>query len=95
MSIEEIKNHPWFAVSHPVYINEGLIIGYNRIPIQKEILEIMSKEGFDIRYIERCLDANKHNHCTTTYYLHLKKSTLTTKLEVIKNSGKLLLNNLK
>ena len=34
----------------------------------------MKKYGFEIPYLERCLDANMHNYTTTTYYLLFKKS---------------------
>ena len=71
-SIEQIKSHLWYKTAMPVYFHEGLIIGYNRVPIQHEILKIMESQGFDPKYIERCLDANKHNHATTTYNLYLK-----------------------
>lgn len=71
-SIEQIKSHLWYKLSTPIYFHEGLIIGYNRVPIQSKILKIMQTQGFDSNYIERCLDANKHNHATTTYNLYLK-----------------------
>lgn len=34
---------------------------------------MMQEYGFDPEYTEKCLDANKHNHVTTTYYLFLKR----------------------
>lgn len=90
LGIDEIKDHAWFRTSLPVYLSDGLIIGYNRIPIQNKILNLMNKQGFDPKYIQRCIDANKHNHCTTTYYIYLKKLKLEDKLEVIKSKGKFL-----
>ena len=66
-SIVQIKSHILYKITMPVYFHEGLIIGYNRVPIQDEILKIMESQGFDPKYIERCLDANKYNHATTTY----------------------------
>lgn len=51
-SVEQIKAHPWYSLSTPLYTHEGLIIGYNRIPIRTEILSIMKKQGFDPSYIE-------------------------------------------
>lgn len=89
-SINQIKNHKWFKLSLPMYISEGLIVGYNRIPIHNEILVMMEKQGFELTYIEKWLDANKHNHTTTTYYLYLKKAKLDNKLEVIKNYSKVI-----
>ena len=32
----------------------------------------MKELGFDIEFTKKCLDANKHNNVTTTYYLLLK-----------------------
>lgn len=78
-----MKNHPWFKLNYPVYVREGLIVGYNRIPVQEEILNTMKSQGFDSGYIERWLDANKHNHTTTTYYLNHKKMKLRNKLEIM------------
>jgi 5'-AMP-activated protein kinase catalytic alpha subunit len=52
-SIEQIKNHQWFRRSMPLYISEGLIVGYNRIPIFNEILKMMEKQGFELNYIEK------------------------------------------
>lgn len=46
-------------------------MGYNKIPIDKNILS--SLKGQDIEYTSKCLEANRHNNATTTYYLSLKK----------------------
>ena len=54
-------------------INKGLIVGYNSIPNEESILKILGDKGFEKEYAVRCLDANKHNHVTTCYYLLLKK----------------------
>ena len=35
---------------------------------------MMKKYGFDIAYLERCLDANMHNYTTTTYFLLIKNN---------------------
>lgn len=72
-NIKQIRNHKWFSVSIPIQISEGIIIGYNHIPIEKSIIEMMKQFGFEAEYIEKCLDANKHNHVTTTYYLYHKR----------------------
>lgn len=69
-----------------MYLSDGLIIGYNRIPVQKEILNIMKKQGFEPGYIEKWLDANKHNHATTTYYLYHKKLKLNNELEIVEET---------
>ena len=49
------------------------MVGYHRIPIDQTILKELAKFDFDLEYSARCIEANKHNHITTTYYLLLKK----------------------
>jgi hypothetical protein len=34
-------------------------------------MQDLEELGFTKEYVERCLDANKHNHATTCYYLLL------------------------
>ena len=33
IKINEIKNHPWITQYNDVKISEGIIVGYNRIPV--------------------------------------------------------------
>lgn len=42
------------------------------MPIDFEILKKLKDIGYDPDYAEKCIDANKHNHITTAYYLLLK-----------------------
>lgn len=49
------------------------MVGYHRMPIDQSILAKLSQFEFDLEYSARCIEANKHNHITTTYYLLLKK----------------------
>ena len=53
--------------------SEGILVGYTPIPINKEILNKLSVYNFDIEHSQKCIEANKHNHITTTYYLLVKK----------------------
>ena len=41
--------------------------------IDYELVGQLENLGFNVEYAERCIEANKHNHVTTTYYLLLKK----------------------
>lgn len=81
LTIEQIRDHSWFSLSTPIQMSEGIIIGYNQIPIEGKILEMMKEYGFESEYTQQCLDANKHNHATTTYYLFLKRLKLEGKLQ--------------
>ena len=31
-TINQLRDHPWFAIFQPVCLNKGLIVGYNQIP---------------------------------------------------------------
>ncbi|CDW82045.1 protein kinase domain containing protein [Stylonychia lemnae] len=79
--IPDIRSHPWFQKFQPVCMNRGLIVGYNQIPNEEDILKLLEEKGFQREYAIRCLDANKHNHATTCYYLLLKKMEKDGKIE--------------
>lgn len=71
-NIEQIRNHLWF---NQIQANnlKGIFVGYNGIPVNKDILEMLEKFEISQEYCQKCLEANKHNNVTTTYYLLLKK----------------------
>ena len=41
------------------------------IPIDMEVAKMLEKFNINVDYAVRCLENNKHNHATTTYYLLL------------------------
>jgi len=71
-TIDEIKNHPWYKL-WPVTAKEGIIVGVHQIPTEPLILKGLTKYGFDSEYTKKCVEANKHNAATTTYYLLMQK----------------------
>jgi serine/threonine protein kinase len=71
-TISQIRAHPWYK-QIPSVQSEGILVGYTPIPINKEILNKLAAYNFDIEHSQKCIEANKHNHITTTYYLLLKK----------------------
>jgi 5'-AMP-activated protein kinase catalytic alpha subunit len=74
LNFEQIKAHPWFNIYKREYaIPPGIIIGYNRIPVDEGILQDLERYDMSREHAHRCIDANKHNHVTTTYHLLLKK----------------------
>ncbi|KAL4433487.1 hypothetical protein ABPG74_002884 [Tetrahymena malaccensis] len=79
-TVEDIRNHPWCNQYKLNKTPEGIIVGYNRIPVDIDILKQLESFSFNLDYAQKCIDANKHNHVTTCYYLLLKKH--------IKNGGK-------
>lgn len=69
-------------------ISGGIFIGLSQIPINNKILDLLCRKkgeggedgefinlNFEFKkdYVVRCLNSNKHNHITTSYYLMLKK----------------------
>ena len=77
ITIKQIKNHPWIKIYNnkgKLFFYEGLFIEKYIIPLDKEIIEKMSKE-FDLNEdnIRLCILNNKHNDITTLYYLFLQK----------------------
>jgi 5'-AMP-activated protein kinase catalytic alpha subunit len=54
-------------------MRQGIVVGVNQIPIDQAILDQIPKYGFDKEYTQKCIEANKHNPATTTYYLLLQK----------------------
>ena len=72
-SIDQIRKHKWWKLVPEKPCSEGLIVGYHRIPIDHDILGKLEPMGMDIEFSQRCLEANRHNHSTTSYYLMMKK----------------------
>ena len=72
-NVDEIRQHKWFNLHQPVCLNKGLIVAKNEIPIDRPVQRMLEQFGFDELYTLRCLNANKHNQVTTTYYLLLKQ----------------------
>lgn len=71
-NIDQIRSHPWMNGKYNEN-TEGIIIGFNKIPIDKDILGQMKTLSLDPDYVQKCLEANRHNNATTSYYLSLKK----------------------
>lgn len=69
---EMIKDHEWFDMSNTEE-NRGIIVGYNSIPIDTDILEQLNDYEYDIQFAKKCIEANKHTPVTTAYYLLLQK----------------------
>ena len=80
LKIAEIRVHPFWKKALPKNcFTQGLIIGYHRIPVDMRIVTEAALCGNDPDFTKKCIEANRHNSETTTYYLLLKKH--------IKNGG--------
>ncbi|CAD8052449.1 unnamed protein product [Paramecium primaurelia] len=74
-TILDIRKHSWFSFYNQK-IPTGLIVGQHRIPIDPEIVKQLIQYGIQSEHAEKCIETNRHNHITTTYYLLLKKYIL-------------------
>ncbi len=42
--------------------HEGIIVGYNKIPVDQEILKgLINYNNYDLEYVQTCIEANRHN----------------------------------
>jgi 5'-AMP-activated protein kinase catalytic alpha subunit len=71
-NIEKIRGHPWFNLVRQDR-SPGILVGYEQIPLDHTIMGKMAEFGLSESYVQKCIEANKHNSDTTTYYLMLKK----------------------
>ena len=74
ITISQIKTHDWFNSEESTLSKlPGTVVGIDPPPIDIDILKSLQKHDIDLDYARKCLEANKHNHNTATYYLTLKK----------------------
>ena len=73
-TLQEIKQHPWFNL-HKINLITGIIIGYNTIPIDQNILNLCCAYNADKDKIEKSVRNNKYDRGSALYYLLVKKTT--------------------
>lgn len=71
-TVPEIRRHPWYrqcpeASTPPQDVHGGTA------SFDEEVLQELEACGFPRDYAVRCLELNKHNNVTTTYWLLLEK----------------------
>jgi 5'-AMP-activated protein kinase catalytic alpha subunit len=71
-TFKKIKAHPWFNLTKPS-LRPGVIIGYHKIPIDENILELMEDYGYSKERVRVNLDNNKYDQMTCIYYLCLRR----------------------
>jgi len=71
-TLQDIKSHPWYNLIRLEREPEGIMIGVNPVPVDYNILQKLEELNFEAGYAKKCIEANKHNHITTSYYLLLQ-----------------------
>lgn len=74
LRIEDIKRHEWWQLCKSQRNFVGIMVGYDRIPIDLDVLAKLQALGYDIDHAQKSIEANRHNSVTTSYYLLLKKN---------------------
>ena len=73
-TLQEIKQHPWFNLNQ-INLIPGIIIGYNKIPVDENILNLCVTYNADKDKIENSVRNNKYDKGSALYYLLVKKIT--------------------
>ena len=81
-TLSQIKNHKWFRIVGQE-LSTGIVLGEDSIHLEPRVLAQLEQYGVSSEVARKYLEANKHNHITTTYYLLLRKF----KLHPIKESN--------
>jgi len=72
MTISMVRAHPWYRqVPEASMAPRKLAPG--QLGLDEDVLRELDAYGFPRDYAVRCLQLNKHNHMTTTYYLLLDR----------------------
>mmetsp|Transcript_64297 Transcript_64297/g.119493 ORF Transcript_64297/g.119493 Transcript_64297/m.119493 type:complete len:821 (-) Transcript_64297:133-2595(-) len=71
-TVPVVRSHPWYR-----QIPEASVpprdLSLDRQGLEEDVLRELESFGFPRDYAVRCLEVNKHNHVTTTYYLLVEK----------------------
>ena len=73
-TLQDIREHPWFNMIDSNLI-PGIIIGYNLIPVDENILNLCVAYNSDRDKIENSVKNNKYDDGSALYYLLVKKIT--------------------
>ena len=73
-TLQDIREHPWFNMNDANLI-PGIIIGYNLIPVDENILNLCVAYNSDRDKIEYSVRNNKYDEGSALYYLLVRKIT--------------------
>ena len=70
---EQIKKHPWFNIVSSDSSRPGIIIGFNKIPIDENIINLCKEYGYDTNLVRQSVKNNDYNSNSSIYYILLQK----------------------
>mmetsp|Transcript_36947 Transcript_36947/g.95721 ORF Transcript_36947/g.95721 Transcript_36947/m.95721 type:complete len:720 (-) Transcript_36947:118-2277(-) len=68
-TVNSVRAHPWYRQVPEASVSPKEIA----VNLDEDVLHELEAYGFPRDYAVRCLELNKHNHITTTYYLLLER----------------------
>ena len=71
--LNQIRSHQWFNLVKPVEKCPGIIIGYNKIPYDENIINLCCEYGYDKDLVLKSVLNCKFDRNYSIYYLVLKK----------------------
>ena len=70
---EQIKKHPWFNIVSSDGSRPGIIIGYNKIPVDESIINMCHDYGYDKEQVRQSIINNNYDSNSSIYYILLQK----------------------
>lgn len=72
-TIPMVRAHPWYRQLPESSVKPSDLSPGHQSTLEEDVLRDLDSFGFPRDYAVRCLELNKHNHVTTTYYLLAEK----------------------
>ena len=70
---DQIKKHPWFNIISSDDSRPGIIIGYNKIPVDENIINMCYEFGYDKNLVRQSVENNHYDSNSSIYYILLQK----------------------
>ena len=70
---EQIKKHPWYNIISSDSSRPGIIIGFNKIPIDENIINLCYDYGYDKNLVRQSVLNNNYDSNSSIYYILLQK----------------------
>ena len=70
---EQIKKHPWYNIISSDTSRPGIIIGYNKIPVDENIINLCPDYGYDKNLVWKNVLNNDYDSNSSIYYILLQQ----------------------
>ena len=74
-TVNDIRSHTWSLQVKDRNRDMGLFPGKEKMPVEDKLFNrILDEYKFDIKYAQKCIEDNRHNHITACYHLIDKRN---------------------